>query len=213
MPPVRAKDPSAPQRSAGQNRWPAETLVAERPGAHKSAGRMSTATARLKIADKARAEAEAERSRGQMRFGSVEDATTLLEQHCDQIQMPLLPPRAHPKARQYRQLPLQKQQAETSYQSIFGPEPPELVACPSPRHAFGYAQCSAQHRSCAFATGSDNRSGCLVPARLGHGSGRRTGADALKGSVLPRQSPPGGMRFRRSGANSCTVSAHHALLA
>jgi hypothetical protein len=118
--PDRAKDLQVPQGSAAQNRWPAETLIAERPGAQKSEDRMSAATARLKMADKARAEAEAERSRGQMRFGSVEDATTLLEQHCDQIQMPLPHPRAHPKARQYRQLPPQKQQAQTSYQSIFG---------------------------------------------------------------------------------------------
>jgi hypothetical protein len=80
------------------------------------------------MADEARAEAEAERSRGQMRFGSVEDATTVLEQHCDQIQMHLPHSMAHPMARQkvhhttrqYRQLPAHNQQAATTYQSIFG---------------------------------------------------------------------------------------------
>ncbi|WP_083097222.1 hypothetical protein [Pseudophaeobacter leonis] len=120
VPPGVAKDLQAPQASAAHNRWSAETLIAEMPGAQKPTGRISAATARLKLADKARAEADAERSRGQMRFGSVEDGSTVLEQHCNEIQMLLPHPKARHKIRQNRQLPPPKQRAKSTYQSIFG---------------------------------------------------------------------------------------------
>lgn len=46
---------------------------------------MTAGELRLQLADQARAEAEAERARGQALFGSVERATPVLEQHCNEI--------------------------------------------------------------------------------------------------------------------------------
>lgn len=107
---------SAPDKPTRQKKRPAETLSAERAAAKKIAHNMSSSTAALAMADKARAEAEAQRSRGQMRFGSVEDASTVLQQHCEDIQM--VP--VSDTARQHRPFAGPNQQVDTTYQSIFG---------------------------------------------------------------------------------------------
>lgn len=112
---------SVPHKAATQKPWTAETLIAERPSAKNTGPRRSKATARLTMADKARAVAEADRSRGQKRFGSVEDASPVLEQHCDEIQM--FPPCHRPgqnRVGQNRYLAPHKRQTDTTYQSIFG---------------------------------------------------------------------------------------------
>ncbi|MEP2717176.1 hypothetical protein [Pseudophaeobacter sp.] len=94
----------APQRTASQR-------VERKPESPK----ISAAASRLRMADQARAEAEAERARGQERFGSVDEASTVLEQHCDEIQH--LPARAKPW-RSARPNPTHLGHA--TYQSVFG---------------------------------------------------------------------------------------------
>lgn len=77
---------------------------------------MSAAEKRLWRADQARAEAEAERARGQARFGSADEATPLLEQHCNEMEAK--PRRIKPRSKSRRKA-LQPT-SHTSYQTIFG---------------------------------------------------------------------------------------------
>lgn len=75
-------------------------------------GKMAAATARLRMADQARAEAEAERARGQALFGSVEETSPLLEQHCEEIEQQLSP-KLKNRFRRVRK-------TQSSYQAMFG---------------------------------------------------------------------------------------------
>lgn len=77
---------------------------------------MSAAEKRLWMADKARAEAEAERARGQARFGSADEATPLLEQHCNEIQTTprRIKPRRKALGKTLQPVP------HASYQTVFG---------------------------------------------------------------------------------------------
>ncbi len=77
---------------------------------------MSAAAKRLWMADQARADAEAERARGQARFGSADEATPVLEQHCDEIQSK--PRRIKPRSKTRRKSAPAAPHA--SYQTVFG---------------------------------------------------------------------------------------------
>ncbi|OIQ36605.1 MAG: hypothetical protein BM558_13675 [Roseobacter sp. MedPE-SW] len=101
---------ASPVQTAPQPRA-ALAKVAERPDA-----KMSAAATRLWMADQARAEAEAERARGQARFGSADEATPVLKQHCDEIQPK--PRRIKPRKKIRRSHLSAAQHA--SYQTIFG---------------------------------------------------------------------------------------------
>jgi len=94
----------------------AQPVVAAVPAMATPKPKMSAAASRLWKADQARAEAEAERARGQARFGSADEATPVLEQHCDEIQGS--PRRLKPRAKSRRKAPSATPHA--SYQTVFG---------------------------------------------------------------------------------------------
>ncbi|WP_122074778.1 hypothetical protein [Pseudophaeobacter sp. EL27] len=88
----------------------------EQSSAARPEPEMSAAAKRLWMADQARADAEAERARGQARFGSADEATPVLEQHCDEIQSQ--PRRIKPRSK-IRRRPAGAA-PHASYQTVFG---------------------------------------------------------------------------------------------
>ena len=91
-------------------------LTQETASAATPKPKMSAAAKRLWMADQARADAEAERARGQARFGSADEATPVLEQHCDEIQSQ--PRRIKPRSKTRRRSSPAAPHA--SYQTVFG---------------------------------------------------------------------------------------------
>ncbi|WP_417713161.1 hypothetical protein [Pseudophaeobacter arcticus] len=119
-------DASSVQKSPEPAPHLARNLVAAAPAMEKPK-KMSAAASRLWMADQARAEAEAERARGQARFGSADEATAGLEQHCNEIQGS--PRRRTPRAKSGRRVPSVASHA--SYQTVFGKSRPSwLFALP-----------------------------------------------------------------------------------
>ena len=103
-------DAASPLQAKPQPHTPLAQAT-ERPSA-----KMSAAATRLWMADQARAEAEAERARGQARFGSADEATSVLEQHCDEIQTK--PRRIKPRSKTRRSSLAAAPHA--SYHTVFG---------------------------------------------------------------------------------------------
>lgn len=96
--------PSTPQETSS----PSNALEEK----DKLVSSMSSSDARLWKADQARAEAEEERARGQALFGSVDEASPVLERHCDEIEQQ----RSTKLTNRFRR----KRKPQSSYQTIFG---------------------------------------------------------------------------------------------
>lgn len=101
---AKPADPSAPKET-----W-SPAMVLEK--SEKLFPAMSSSETRLWKADQARAEAEEERARGQALFGSVDEASPVLERHCDEIEQQ----RSTKLTSRFRR----KRKPQSSYQTIFG---------------------------------------------------------------------------------------------